>query len=75
MNKKGRSLSTIHPNLAREWHPTKNENLKPENVTSGSHNKVWWRCFEGHEWEVTVDNRSNGCRCPYGIGKSFLRKT
>ena len=35
-------LQTINPRLALQWHPTKNGDLKPEQVTSGSRRKVWW---------------------------------
>ncbi|MAM00960.1 MAG: hypothetical protein CMC11_01790, partial [Flavobacteriaceae bacterium] len=48
-----------NPKLASEWHPTKNGDLKPENVTSGAEQKVWWQCseFAGHEWEAKVYSR------------------
>lgn len=35
-------LSTTHPELASQWHPTKNENLRSENITRGYDKKVWW---------------------------------
>ena len=37
-------LATVNPVLAKEWHPTKNENLNPEDITSGSSKEVWWLC-------------------------------
>jgi hypothetical protein len=58
-------LYTKNPTLAKEWHPTKNGFLTPNNVTPGSHSKVWWICSKGHEWQATVKNRNNGARCPY----------
>ena len=33
-------LSTTHPELAREWHPTKNDELTPFDITFGSDKKV-----------------------------------
>ena len=33
------ALSTKYPHLVYEWHPTKNHNLKPEEVTCGSSKK------------------------------------
>ena len=52
-------LSKSHPHLAREWHPTKNGNLTPFDVTAGSHKKVWWKCSKGddHEWLQAINTR------------------
>ena len=57
-------LVTTNPELAIEWHPTRNEPFSPTMVTSGSHKKVWWKCSKGHEWQATIDNRNRGNRCP-----------
>ena len=65
------SLETLHPTLAGEWHPTRNGDLMPSNVTSGTHRKVWWKCPEGidHEWRTTVDARARGgTKCPFCSG-------
>ena len=60
------NLSTEHPDLAKEWHPTKNGDLKSTDVTPGSDEKVWWLCkkVEGHEWEAAIKSRSRGSGCP-----------
>ena len=63
------SLVFTHPELAKEWHPTKNGNLKPENFKRGSDKKVWWKCSKGHEWEAIISSRSIGRGCPYCKGK------
>lgn len=63
-------LATVMPSLAKEWHPTKNENLTPQDVVLNSNKKVWWQCQRGHEWEATVSHRSNGRRCPKCFGES-----
>ncbi|MBT3303350.1 zinc-ribbon domain-containing protein [Candidatus Woesearchaeota archaeon] len=59
-------LKTLNPNLANEWHPSKNGKLTPKEVGINSGKKVWWKCAEGddHEWESTVHNRTNGLGCP-----------
>ena len=62
-------LATLNPKLAKEWHPTKNDSLTPENITLGSEKKVWWLCKKGHEWQATVVNRNKGRGCPYCGGK------
>ena len=65
------NLAKLHPNLAKEWHPTKNGMLKPSDVTPGSGQKVWWKCLKNpkHEWPATVASRVNGSGCPECSGK------
>jgi positive regulator of sigma E activity len=63
------SLQTLNPLLSEQWHPTKNGDLTPNDVTSFSHKKVWWQCEKGHEWEVAIANRSDGKGCPYCSGR------
>ena len=57
-------LQTINPDLASEWHPTKNYPLKPSDVSPVSGKKVWWVCSYGHEYEAQICNRSAGRGCP-----------
>ena len=66
-------LITANPNLATEWHPTKNGSLTPDKVTKSSNKKVWWRCKQGHEWQAIISNRSKGRGCPYCSGKKLLK--
>src|SRR5207245_1444040 len=58
------------PEVAAEWHPSKNGDLTPDQVVAGSHQKVWWKCriSPGHEWQATLKNRTNETTqrgCPY----------
>ena len=59
------NLSILHPKLAQEWHPTKNNNLSPLDVRPGSNRKIWWKCKNGHEWKAVINSRKDGCGCPY----------
>ncbi len=74
-----KSLATLFPEIAKEWHPTKNESLTPNDVTSASHRKVWWQCkrFKDHVWDATVANRTRGetgCRfCSNQSSKPEIR--
>ena len=63
---KSNCLATINPRLAKEWHPTKNRELTPNNVTPSSGKKVWWKCSKGddHEWDAVIANRNKGIGCP-----------
>lgn len=57
-------LLTNNPELIKEWNYEKNGKLKPEEFSSGSGQKVWWKCSKGHEWEATISRRIRGNRCP-----------
>ena len=63
------NLEAVFPEIAKEWHPDKND-LGPSEVTAGSSKKVWWLCEKGHEWKCRVSQRTRqgtgcpGCRYP-----------
>ena len=58
-------LSTTHPQIANEWHPTKNNDLTPQHISRGSKERVWWQCEAGHEWEASAIQRTHrNNRCP-----------
>jgi hypothetical protein len=57
-------LATINPVLAAQWHPTKNGDITPHQVTKSSGQKIWWQCDNKHEWFALVSDRSNGSGCP-----------
>ena len=61
----GQSLAKLNPELAKEWHPTKNGSLTPYDITPGSGKKAWWKCPKGddHEWEAQVASRNTGVGC------------
>lgn len=70
-------LVTKEPDLAAQWHPQLNGTLTPEDVTVGSHQKVWWECQEGHVWKAFVytrTKRKSGCPvCAGNINKGRQR--
>lgn len=58
------NLKVTHPDLAAQWHPTKNGNNKPEDYLSGSNKVVWWKCSRGHSWKASIAKRAlRGDRC------------
>ena len=79
-------LQTINPRLALQWHPTKNGDLKPEQVTSGSRRKVWWLLpyddkktgmHYDFEWQASISNRARGANCPFLItyrGENYIKQ-
>jgi hypothetical protein len=58
-------LATTNPNVAAEWHPTRNAPLLPTEVAAGSSKKLWWQCALSHEWQTSVNDRNQGTNCPY----------
>ncbi|WP_425298074.1 zinc-ribbon domain-containing protein [Nocardia brasiliensis] len=61
----GEAFSDLHPEVARQWHPTKNGNRRPEQFKPGSAYKAWWKCdVRGHVWQVSIHHRSSGSGCP-----------
>jgi translation initiation factor IF-1 len=58
-------LQVLYPELSNDWHPTKNGDLTPNDVTAFSGKRVWWQCKNGHEWQAAIANRTRGRGCPY----------
>lgn len=61
------SLGYLNPELAKEWHPTKNGNLTPFDVFANTNQYIWWLCpICGHEWRAKGSNRNaNNRGCPH----------
>ena len=63
------TLQYKYPEIAKEWHPTKNLPLTLDSITYGSNKKVWWQCpdVKEHSYQATVKSRtrsgidSKGC--------------
>ena len=78
------SLSYCYPEVAAEWHPTRNGGLTPDRVNKKARLKAWWLGKCGHEWQMTVSARTRdpairkvgkrikGQGCPYCAGKKIL---
>lgn len=68
------SLLNVNPELAAQWHPTKNGNLTPNDVILNHPKKVWWYCDKStcehpHEWELSPNARySSNTGCPFCAG-------
>ncbi|MCW2901183.1 MAG: hypothetical protein JWO67_3448 [Streptosporangiaceae bacterium] len=65
----GNTLADRRPDLAAQWHATKNGDLRPDQVTPGTRRKAHWRCISGHEWEASIASRSVGRGCPRCAGR------
>ncbi|MBQ6999935.1 MAG: zinc-ribbon domain-containing protein [Oscillospiraceae bacterium] len=65
----GESIASI-PEMRKLWHPEKNGDLQPEDISSGSRKYIWWRCERGHSWQAQVYSVKAGCSCPYCSGRN-----
>lgn len=67
-------IQTTHPHIVAEWNNQKNA-YSPNQITSGSHKRVWWRCSVcNNEWECAVYSRcSYGSGCPYCSGRRSVK--
>jgi len=68
-------LAAAYPEIANEWHPTRNGELTPTSVTPRAARRVWWRCPGGHEWQARVSARvRRHSPCPTCAGTTRGRK-
>lgn len=69
-------LSTLYPEIAAEWHPSKNKNLTSKDVSYGSGKRVWWLCPNGHEYFSSIAGRTlegKACRkCKSSKGEKII---
>jgi len=71
-----KSLLVENPSLAQEWHPLKNLEKTPSQVSANTNQKVWWQCkICGYEWEASIAKRRSGTGCPQcAIDKNSKKK-
>eukprot|EP01083_Nonionella_stella_P187478 689000_1 len=71
-----RSLAIRHPEVAAEFHPTKNGDLSATQIPSWYKVPVWWQCRDDkHEWKACPHNRtSRGDGCPFCSGHRVTSK-
>lgn len=73
VEKKEKRYVSDNAQLMSEWNWRRNIGFDPLQLTSGSHNKVWWKCAKGHEWQTTIKDRDRGYGCPYCSGRYAVR--
>jgi hypothetical protein len=69
------SLAKAHPEIAAQWHPTRNGSVTPADVRPNSFKKRWWKCEKGHEFEAMPVYRTRmfrecmGCQPRWTLSK------
>ena len=76
---KTNNLMIKFPEISKEWHPTKNGDLKPEGFNYGSNVIVWWLCKNKHFYEAKIKDRTTKIEhtnCPECniLKRTFIRK-
>ena len=72
------SFAALYPNLAAEWHPTRNRDLDPWQLAPMSNRRIWWRCnsVHQHEWSTRLHSRTiygSGCRKCHNLRNPLSR--
>jgi very-short-patch-repair endonuclease len=73
---KPNSIKLKAPHLEAGWHPTKNGDVKFEDVSFANPKNYWWICPKGHEWPAHPNSRTamkSGCpHCSSSRSKAEL---
>ncbi|MFM6948729.1 MAG: zinc-ribbon domain-containing protein [Aquirufa sp.] len=59
----GTSFADENPEIVIEWNLVRNK-FSPNEVTSKSDLKIWFKCNKGHEWMTSPKARTRGDGCP-----------
>ena len=66
-------VATLYPKLKKQFHKTKNGDIKLENYKENSAKKIIWVCEKGHEWKATINTRTKrGYGCPVCSGQKIV---
>ena len=72
---RGPDISLLKPQLQKQWHHARNQQLGDTQVHPGSNLNVWWTCDQcpcrlAHEWLAQVNNRQGmDNQCPFCINR------
>ena len=63
--KRGKTVADL-PELVAQWHPEKNGDRQPKDVSWQNRKPVWWRCpkVTDFEWSATVTTNLRDGGCP-----------
>ncbi len=65
-------LTVCCPEVAKEWHPTKNKPLEAKDVSIGCDKTFWWYCAVcGREWRARLADRVKPVMT--GHGRTYIR--
>lgn len=68
-----KDLEKINPELAKEWHPSLNENIIISKGSISLRTQIWWLGECGHHWKSSLSNRLNHkTSCPFCSNRLVL---
>jgi hypothetical protein len=70
------SLGYKYPEISKQWHPIKNGQVSPFEVSYSSHTRYWWKCEKGfdHVWETSPNSRTGmNTDCPVCSGHKVVK--
>ena len=71
--RKENSLQNCRPDIANEWHPSKNGQLSPLSVSVSSNKMAWWLCSRGHEYRTSINHRTGRNQmCPICQNRTII---
>ena len=62
--RKGDSLASEHPRVARRWHPSANDGLLPRDIPADFGDDVWWACERAHAFKRSPRAMVKDDACP-----------
>lgn len=64
-------LTKSHPEIAAQFHASKNKPLTVKDLAAGSKKQIWWQCIKeaSHVFQTTPAKRVRGDGCPYCSGR------
>lgn len=67
-------LATIYPEIALEFHKTKNGKIKPSDIIAGTKKEYWWKCCKcNYEWKEKLNNRVKNKGCPVCNNRTIVK--
>jgi hypothetical protein len=72
------SLASLHPSIARGWHPRKNGRTTPAQIVATSTRVAWWCCPDepSHAWRAVVRVRTRfQTGCPFCARRRASERT
>lgn len=51
------NFAAAYPDLAADWHPDKNERIRPYEFSPDSEVRVWWKSVDNDEWQESIKTR------------------
>lgn len=68
-----KDLEKMSPVLAKEWHPSLNENIIADKGSISLRTQIWWLGKCGHSWKSSLINRlKNQTGCPFCSNRLVL---